>query len=351
MTIENPPVFEHGFVVGRFVTSIADTLADDDRYPDLRPIEGRVRFTPLQAVHLKGGEHPATVVKQPVTVQLDEAGYLSDVESRNDPSRPTGLYLAAGLYRVEPIFDSVSSISRFTIEVTAGHTKDAPLDLTLAAPLETPPGFTEVVRIEDRVRAEDAAETAEGHTALALVYRDDAQDSAATADAHRVSAGENAGYAEAHADRAETARDETLAQAIEVDTSAGTKVIIGGHVVHYDSGWRDVTANTTVTVLEGRILLRRTLTETYVQVEDLIVDASGTSTIIRVPYGFRPGIHRQGFWHEDVNRAPRADWRLSDAGYLVFYQIPSDDETPINATVIAAMRTMDTPTTLPGTPA
>lgn len=282
MSIENPPLKEHGFVTGRFILSVADTLGDGNRYPDLRAAAGRLRFTPLQTIHLYGGGDPATVIRQPVDVTLNDQGRIADAESQADPDRDPGVYLAVGQYRVDPIFEGTSGLSRFTIEVTAEHTKEAPLFLTNAYPVETPPGFTEVVRIEDRVRAEDAAEAAESHTALALVYRDEAAQSAASA--------------ESHADRAETARDEAESiTGIEVDTSAGTKVTVGGVVVHYDSGWRDITAShADLDVLaEGSYFhIRRTLdTLQLVYQFNFAVSGSGQRRLLNsLPAtGWRPG--------------------------------------------------------------
>lgn len=249
MALENPPVFEHGFVTGRYVTAVADTRDDPDRYPDLLPIVGQMNFMPLQEVHLKGGEHPATVVKQEISIGINSQGYVADEQSMDLPAqielteeefeelseeeriafeehnllnRP-GVYLAVGLYRVRPVFRGVRNIPEFEIRVTAEHTKESPLDLTLHAPLTPPPGFTEVVRVADRILAEEAAEAAQrfrdeteafAQTDQFLLYiqeaesaRDTARGHAEAADAHRISAGEHVGQASVHVDEAREARD------------------------------------------------------------------------------------------------------------------------------------------------
>lgn len=233
--LTDPPTLEHGFVQGRFVTAVADTLDDDDRYPDLRGISGSVRCTADQPVNLVSAGTPATVVQQPVVLPLNSDGWLVDAHSENDPSREPGVWLAVGRYQVQTIFPSATPVPQFSIEVTAEHTKESPLNLTLAAPIILPPRTTEVTRVIDRQLAQQAAGEAEG-------FRDEAEQ-------FNTWAGENAGYAEGHAQDAaghatdaETARDQTVALGITVDTSAGTRVSIGNIVTYYNSGWRNISS-------------------------------------------------------------------------------------------------------------
>lgn len=137
---------------------------------------------------------------------------------------------------------------------------------------------------------------------------------------------------------------------ITVDTSVGTRVFVGDVMVFYDSGWRDVTAEASATILSGRILIKRTTTEVYIVVDNVIIDGSGTNTLFRLPVGFRPAYRAQGYWNEDINRSNLGDYMLNTSGYVVFYNIPNDTTTPTRITVgIPASSTL--PTSIPGTPA
>ncbi|KUG58995.1 hypothetical protein [Nesterenkonia jeotgali] len=161
--LTNPPALEHGFVQGRFVSAVADTLDDEDRYPDLHGIKGSVRLTALSPIHLISAGTPATVVQQPEVLPLNDDGWLVDKHSEADSSRTPGVWLPVGRYQVQTIFPSATPVPQFSIEVTAEHTKESPLNLTLAAPIILPPRTTEVTRVIDRQLAEQAAATAQGH--------------------------------------------------------------------------------------------------------------------------------------------------------------------------------------------
>ncbi|PRZ15132.1 hypothetical protein [Nesterenkonia sandarakina] len=165
--LTDPPVLEHGFVQGRFVTAVADTLDDEDRYPDLRGISGNVRFTATQPVNLVSAGTPATVVQQPVVLPLNADGWLVDAHSEDDPARTPGVWLAVGRYTVQTIFPSATPVPQFSIEVTSEHTKESPLNLTLAAPIILPPRTTEVTRVIDRQLAQEAAGEAQSHAEAA----------------------------------------------------------------------------------------------------------------------------------------------------------------------------------------
>lgn len=191
--ILDPPEIEHGFVIGRFVKALADSLQDTDRYPDLRPVTGRIQFRPRQVVHLYGGTHPTTVVKKPIFVNVDSQGWLVDETAENQASASRGVYLAVGQYEVRPEFPNASEVSSFIIEVTSEHTEEQPLDLTLAAPIQPPPGYIKVVTDEDRIRAESAAINA---SLAADVAGSASEDAVAARDVAVASASAAEGYAE-----------------------------------------------------------------------------------------------------------------------------------------------------------
>lgn len=157
------PALEHGFVKGRFVRAVADSLDDDDRYPDLRAMEGAVRIVSDHVIHLTEGDEPATVEPDVIMAEVDERGYMVDVTSKDDPEREPGMWLAIGRYTVELAFAGSRKRRSFGIEVKPEHTKADPLHLTLAEPQMVVPQTTEITRIIDRQLAQLAAEEAKGY--------------------------------------------------------------------------------------------------------------------------------------------------------------------------------------------
>ena len=235
MALENPPIFEHGFVQGRFAMAVADTTRDPDRYPDLEPMGGTIRIVPLREIHLTGGIEqgaiPTTVSRRPRDFNLDSQGYLVDAESEADSDLKPGVWLAHGVYRVEFNLTPRVNMPSYQILVEPKHTKENPLNLTEQAPIVTPPGYIEVVRAEDRIRAELAAVEAgealeqariltQEDTFIALVaeadtIRDDARSIEQTIAGHRLVTEANANSAQDSAQSASesaTASGEALAE-------------------------------------------------------------------------------------------------------------------------------------------
>lgn len=176
MTVElvSPPPLEHGFVQGRFVTAVADTLDDEDRYPDLRAALGTVRLIPVRPAHLVGGARPAAVVKRDIVLEIDSQGYVVDVQSEEDQTLQPGAWIVAGRYRVEPVIQG-GGLDRFTIDVSPEHTKEEPCDLVLWMPISVPPQAIEVVRIADRELAIKAAAESREFRNEAQGFRNDTQ--------------------------------------------------------------------------------------------------------------------------------------------------------------------------------
>lgn len=338
--LTDPPVLEHGFVQGRFVTAVADSLDDDDRYPDLRGISGNVRFTAAQPVNLVSAGTPATVVQQPVVLPLNADGWLVDAHSEDDPARTPGVWLAVGRYTVQTIFPSATPVPQFSIEVTAEHTKESPLNLTLAAPIILPPRAVEVTRLIDRQLAQEAAGEAQRH--------------AESADESRGYAAGFAATAERAAGAAQLARDETVALGIEVDTTAGTKVSVGGHVVSYDSGWRFVNQLFDPEVYDGgSFLIRRTLHQVHIYAPDFYVLNSGA--LWTVPNGFRQraGWIRVGGIHNHTPGPWMGNLQITDQGELSFaqwFRQSLTNRTRLGVELVYNARD-DLPTSLPGEPA
>lgn len=148
-----PSGYTWGFVTARSIHAMADTAKDFDRFPEARGSNGRVTFTPLMRFRVHEQEPTAFVHYEIVRATMRD-GNLIDAEEEE------GIYLITGYYKVDFSIEG-GAIPGFEIEVTAEHTKENPLDLALATPVVVPPGYTEVVRISDRVRAEAAAAKAE----------------------------------------------------------------------------------------------------------------------------------------------------------------------------------------------
>lgn len=148
------PTYEHGFVVGRYLTAVADG-PDLDRLMDFTPAKGKVVFTPETVIRRHEGPAPALVVQRPVTCELDEQGYLTS------PGGGRGVALIAGIYTVRFDVQGAQVPGPTRIEVKDTHTEAAPLDLVLAMPEVVPPGSVVVVDETTAQRAEAAAARAE----------------------------------------------------------------------------------------------------------------------------------------------------------------------------------------------
>ena len=152
--ILNAPVYEHGYVTGRYLTAVADG-PDLDRLMDFTPAKGKVIFTPENVIRRYEGPAPAVVVQRPVTCELDNQGYLMT------PGSGPGVTLIVGIYTVRFDVQDAQVPGPKRIQVKASHTEDAPLDLVLAMPDVVPPGSVVVVDETTAQRAEAAAARAE----------------------------------------------------------------------------------------------------------------------------------------------------------------------------------------------
>lgn len=121
-----PPSYDWGFVVGRSISAMADTIADWDRHPEARGSNGRVTFTPHTRFKKELSAPTAFVQFEVITAKIVN-GNLVDAQGEN------GIYLISGAYKVSFTIDS-GSIPGFDILVTPEHTLDDPLDLVTVAP-------------------------------------------------------------------------------------------------------------------------------------------------------------------------------------------------------------------------
>ena len=126
---------QYGYVVGRVIRALGDTTDADDK-PDAVAATGSVSFTPKNSLG-RTSDYSAFIVREKITAPLDAQGNLV----RYEGATPAGIALTVGVYRVEFALNS-GSIPSFDIEVTAGHTQAAPLDLVTAAPYVPPSGVT-----------------------------------------------------------------------------------------------------------------------------------------------------------------------------------------------------------------
>ena len=170
--ILNAPVYEHGYVTGRYLTAVADG-PDDDHLMDFTPAKGKVIFTPETVIRRHEGPSPALVVQRPVECPINSQGYLTS------PDGWRGVSLIVGIYSVRFEVQGAQVPGPKRIEVKETHTPDAPLDLVLSMPEVVPPGSVVVVDETTAQRAESAAARAEAAVARA---------EGATADADRAEA-------------------------------------------------------------------------------------------------------------------------------------------------------------------
>lgn len=152
--ILNAPVYEHGYVMGRYLTAVADG-PDDDHLMDFTPAKGTVIFTPETVIRRHEGPSPALVVQRPVECPINSQGYLVSPDGWN------GVYLIVGIYSVRFEVEGAQVPGPKRIQVKASHTPDAPLDLVLSMPDVVPPGSVVVVDETTAQRAETAAARAE----------------------------------------------------------------------------------------------------------------------------------------------------------------------------------------------
>ena len=152
--ILNAPVYEHGYVTGRYLTAVADG-PDDDHLMDFTPAKGKVIFTPETVIRRHEGPSPALVVQRPVECPINSQGYLTS------PDGWRGVSLIVGIYSVRFEVQGAQVPGPKRIQVKASHTEDAPLDLVLSMPEVVPPGSVVVVNETTAQRAEAAAARAE----------------------------------------------------------------------------------------------------------------------------------------------------------------------------------------------
>lgn len=339
--LTDPPTMEHGFVQGRFVTAVADSLNDEDRYPDLRGISGNVRFTAAQPVNLVSAGTPATVVQQPVVLPLNSDGWLVDAHSKDDPARTPGVWLAVGRYTVQTIFPSATPVPQFSIEVTADHTKVNPLNLTLAAPIILPPRAVEVTRVIDRQLAVAAAEAA--------------QESAQAADSSSRSASSSAAAAAASAADAEAAREATEALGITVDTTAGELIRVGSRVIKYSSGSRRlhpghpfhdaISGAEGLEIADGILSMSREMNVVEVSIPVIKTTSSSVTVPVAWPQGFAPALSGQQIGYNSQLEVIRV-WTTNNS--LVF-QGPAAG--PAFTVSMRFLVSSNLPNSLPGSPA
>lgn len=142
MSVESlPPVplpnVGWGFVVGRVIHAIADTIVDVDRYPDGRAAQGSVTFTPkVKLTRVTTAGQTAFVLNETVQAQLSDTGELVDINGL------PGIWLVEGTWTVAFNVPRGTALPALTITVTPSHTIATPLDLVTASPEVILPGAT-----------------------------------------------------------------------------------------------------------------------------------------------------------------------------------------------------------------
>ena len=128
-TVPLPEEVSYGYVTGRFVLIVGDST-DEDALPDIRPATGlKATFSPaVKSQKVPYSALPTTLLRADLTCEVGPDGFIREVGT-TDP----GVWLVVGTYDVK--FSGLSSHSMpapLTIEVTADHSEELPLDLTLA---------------------------------------------------------------------------------------------------------------------------------------------------------------------------------------------------------------------------
>lgn len=205
-----------GYVIGRFVRK---TVHEGDTIPQ----KGAVLMDPTRTTHFERDDGYVTATDTTETLRLTQG-------------RIRGAWLAVGYYTVRTQFAGETDPWEFTVEVTSSHTEAHPLDLTLAAPVDIPPEAIEVVRVGDRIRAEEAAETAQNAATSAEEDADRAEgivssleDLETAVNAAETSAAESANSAEQSQTHATTAEGHANTAGEYADTAHGSAQTAEGH--------------------------------------------------------------------------------------------------------------------------
>ena len=126
MSLTLPGEYTWGFVVGKVILALADTVADGDRLPEARAATGTIRFEPVDKLRKVVTSPSAFVAHEAVVVTLGPTGELVDANGL------AGVWLITGTYRVTFNVNG-TSIPGFSITVTDQHTIESPLDLVAAS--------------------------------------------------------------------------------------------------------------------------------------------------------------------------------------------------------------------------
>ena len=124
---------QYGYVVGRVIRALADHV-DADNKPDIKAATGSVTFLPKNRLG-RTSDYSAFVVREQIIFPLDWQGFVTSQGAQH-------VVLTVGVYDVSFNLEAGTAIPSFTVEVTAAHTQDAPLDLVTAAPYSPPSGVT-----------------------------------------------------------------------------------------------------------------------------------------------------------------------------------------------------------------
>lgn len=143
-----PSDIPYGYVVGRYLLAVGDTVADEDVLPDAAAAAGTIRVVPTRPIVISRVGAAATVVTQPVILRIDGNGYVVD------PAGQIGAWLVTGRYTATFSLTGVS-LAPFEFTVNPAHTAEAPLDLSLVTP--TSPSASEKFVVNEQVYTDTLA--------------------------------------------------------------------------------------------------------------------------------------------------------------------------------------------------
>ena len=142
--------------------------------------------------------------------------------------------------------------------------------------------------------------------------------------------------------------DGAVANALRIDTTVGTRLFFGEHMVYGDTGWRDISADVSNRE-SGRLLVRRIGEQVFLVADALKLTSTGSVSLPRLRVNFYPISRVRGTWNESLSvSTAQGSYNISRTGYFNVYGVGSG-AIEINETFLTDRSWPSS--SLPGTPA
>ena len=239
-----------------------------------------------------------------------------------------------------------------------------PLDDMVRAEAEAAADGVRDALAVDVAASQSARDAAEGHANRAATSESNAATSETNAKQSEVTAGDYAAVATTAATEAVDAMeratdlaggdfatheyvDGAVANALRIDTTVGTRLFFGEHMVYGDTGWRDISADVSNRE-SGRLLVRRIGDQVFVVADALKVTSTGSVSLPRLSLAFYPASRVRGTWNDALsNSLAQGSYNISSTGYFNIYSVGAGT-IEINETFLT---NRPWTSTLPGIPA